>query len=97
MVRILAARFPDQERASRALEEIQQRLDDDVDAEIAPLAGGDDAAGGDALLAGHFPEAAKPAVEQVVREVGGEIVADVDERWTRPRQPSEHHGQGLSY
>ena len=42
-------------------------------------------------------DALRADLEQVVREVGGEIVADVDERWTRPRQPSEHHGQGLSY
>jgi hypothetical protein len=86
MVRILAARFPDREHAWQALESLQDRLDPAVEAEIAPLAAGE--ADDDTLLAGHFAEEQKPHVEAIVREAGGEIVADVDERWTRPRHRS---------
>jgi hypothetical protein len=90
-VRILAARFPDRERAWQALEKLQRRLDQSVQAEIAPLAS-TEAPAEETLLAGHFPEEIKPKVEEVVREAGGEIIADVDERWTRPR----HEGGGGS-
>jgi hypothetical protein len=97
MVRILAARFPDREHANQALESIQHRLDRPVQAEIAPLAAPEGAAQ-DTLLAGHFPEEQKPHVEEIVREAGGVIVADVDERWTRPRHgPADHGGSGFTY
>lgn len=106
MVRVLAARFPDYEHASQALESLQERLDNEVEAEIAPLASYDPTHPSDALLAGHFPEAQRPEVVEIVEESGGEIVADVDERWTLPRQrhaeqaagdPSVEGGQGFSY
>lgn len=92
MIRILAARFPDREHAHQALESLQHRLDRPVEAEIAPLAGAEAATDGDTLLAGHFPEEQKPRVVEIVREAGGEIVADVDERWTRPR-----HSRGAGH
>jgi hypothetical protein len=100
MVRILAARFPDLEHASQALESLHDRLDPSVEVEIAPLAADGESDAGDALLAGHFEEDQKPHVEEIVRQAGGEIVADVDERWTRPRQRVSEHveeGGGFTY
>jgi hypothetical protein len=85
MTRVLAAKFPDRAHASQALESLQRRLDEPVEAEIAPLAAGNEPAAQDTLLAGHFAEDHKPQVEEIVRQAGGEIVADVDERWTKPR------------
>ena len=83
-MRVLAAKFPDPERASAALDSLHQKLDDEIRAEIAPLAGGEGSAT-DFLLAGHFPDGVRSQVESIVEAQGGEIVADVDERWTRPR------------
>jgi hypothetical protein len=83
-VRVLAARFPDRERASAALDALQRKLDDEVKAEIAPLASMEPAST-DTLLAGHFPEELKAEVCDIVAASGGEIVADVDARWTQPR------------
>jgi hypothetical protein len=83
-VRVLAARFPDPQRASAALDTLHRRLDDGITAEIAPLAG-DEGSATETLLAGHFPEDMKRSVRDIVEAAGGEIVADVDERWTRPR------------
>ncbi|HWH36714.1 MAG TPA: hypothetical protein VNT28_02940 [Candidatus Limnocylindrales bacterium] len=99
MTRILAARFPDWEHASQALESIQDEIDNGVQVEIAPLAGGGTTAA-DTLLAGHFAEEQKPHVETIVREAGGVIVADVDERWTRPRHgasDSPNPTRGFTY
>ncbi|HVM31049.1 MAG TPA: hypothetical protein VM305_09835 [Candidatus Limnocylindrales bacterium] len=100
MVRILAARFPDREHAWQALESLHDRLDQSVEAEIAPLASGANAEAEDTLLAGHFPEEQAPRVQEIVRQAGGEIVADVDERWTRPRYQSGNaaeEGGGFTY
>ena len=58
------------------------------DVSIAPLGvPGHEAT--DTLLAGRFPDEAAPAVAEMVRECGGEIVANVDESWTRPRAAPE--------
>lgn len=83
-MRVLAARFPDPERASAALDSLHRELDDEMKAEIAPLATAEGAST-DTLLAGHFREEHKAEVAHIVEQAGGEIVADVDERWTRPR------------
>jgi hypothetical protein len=86
-VRVLAARFPDRQRASAALEGLRKRLrlaEDDV--AIAPMGTpGEHAAGDETLLAGHFSENQTGVVRSLVSESGGEVVADVDEQWTRPR------------
>ena len=37
------------------------------------------------VLAGQFSDEEAAAVAELVREGGGEIVANVDETWTRPR------------
>jgi hypothetical protein len=86
-VRVLAARFPDRQRASAALAGLRNRLrlaEDDV--AIAPMGTPGEKAGGDeTLLAGHFSENQTGVVRSLVTESGGEVVADVDEQWTRPR------------
>jgi hypothetical protein len=84
----MAARFPDPERASAALHSLHRELDDEMKAEIAPLATAEGAST-DTLLAGHFREEQRAEVAQIVEQAGGEIVADVDERWTRPRFPPD--------
>jgi hypothetical protein len=85
VVRILAARFADREHATQALESLNDRLEQPVEAEIAPLAPTSEAAAEDTLLAGQFAEELMPRVEEIIHQSGGEIVADVDERATRPR------------
>jgi hypothetical protein len=84
-MRVLAAKFPDRERAWAALSSIQQEIDNGVQVDIAPLAAETPAADNVTVLAGHFDEETTPEVVQIVEATGGEIVADVDERWTLPR------------
>lgn len=87
-MRVLAARFPDRERASAALGDLQRRFPlRPSDVGIAPLGTPADDTHDATLLAGRFPEEKRAEVDRVVREAGGEIVADVDERWTRPHVP----------
>ncbi|MDP8904372.1 MAG: hypothetical protein M3N29_03500 [Chloroflexota bacterium] len=87
----MAARFPDRKRASAALSALQERLELSArDAAIAPLGTPGEHAGTDTVLAGHFDEADTRVVASVVRETGGEIVADVDESWTRPGSVGGH-------
>jgi hypothetical protein len=57
----------------------------DTELEVAPL-GHPGEAGTDAVLAGRFPEEVVPIAVELVESVGGEIVADVDERYTGPAQ-----------
>ncbi len=84
-MRVVAARFPDRDRASAALDRLQRTVAvRPPDVGIAPLGlPGDDAH--ETLLAGRFPDEHLPDVVRLVRETGGEIVADVDEDWTLPR------------
>ena len=55
------------------------------DVEIAPLGVPGQPTTDDTLLAGRFDDEAAPRVAELVRDGGGEIVANVDETWTRPR------------
>ena len=59
------------------------------DVEIAPLGVPGQQTTNDTLLAGRFPDEEAPRVAEIVRECGGEIVANVDESWTRPRAAAE--------
>jgi len=83
----LAARFPNRERASAALDALRRRLRLRADdAAIAPLGIpglGDE--GDDTLLAGRFRENHLDVVKKTVTKAGGSVVTDVDEQWTRPR------------
>ena len=84
-MRVVAARFSEKERASAALDALQRELVS-CDAAIAPLAHPGEPITDDALLAGRFPdEIAKVAID-IFQRAGGEIVADIDERWTAPSQ-----------
>lgn len=92
-MRVLAAKFPDRERASDALGRLYRRLPlDPMDVDIAPLGIPGEETDSATILAGRFPEALAPEVSRVVRETGGQIVADVDERRTRPRTSSDGRG-----
>jgi hypothetical protein len=88
----LAARFPDRQRASAALDALRQCLAlADDDAAIAPMGSPGAGNGGEeTLLAGRFRENQVPLVHSTVTRGGGDVVADVDERWTRPRAPAHH-------
>lgn len=86
-MRVLAARFPDRKRAASALRALRLhfRLADD-DADIAPLGTpGKGNEGEQTLLAGRFEDAHTQIVRTIVADSGGQVVADVDEQWTRPR------------
>ncbi|CAN5170741.1 hypothetical protein BH24CHL7_BH24CHL7_07530 [soil metagenome] len=85
-MRVVAVRFPGPRQASALLDRLQRELHvDPPDVAIAPLGILGRATGDDTVLAGRFPEAKAVVLADLVREAGGEIVADVDERWTRPR------------
>jgi hypothetical protein len=90
-LRVLAARFPDRERASAALKALRGRLDVPAeDADIAPLGiPGLSDEGDDTLLAGRFEENHLELVRRTLAQAGGRVVADVDERRTRPRVEAE--------
>ena len=91
-MRVLAARFPDRRKASTVLGTLHRRFPvDPRDVAIAPLGIPGEASNGDTLLAGRFPDELTDSVSRIVHEAGGEIVADVDEAWTRPRtKPGAH-------
>ena len=58
------------------------------DVDIAPLGVPGEESTTDTLLAGRFADEQAREVAELVRQWGGEIVANVDESWTRPRIPS---------
>jgi hypothetical protein len=101
-LRVVAAKFPDRERAAAALDSLHRELNNGLTAEIAPLASDAQPGQAAAVLAGHFREEQAPAVAQIVTASGGEIVADVDESWTRPRfaheaERSDETGEGTGF
>ncbi len=82
-MRVLAAAFADESAARRALDELRERygLGPD-DAGIAPL--GDGQSGPSrVVLAGRFADDGVHTVRELLAEFGGEVVSEVDERWTR--------------
>lgn len=88
-MRVLAARFADRRGASAALRRLQQKMAlQPFDAAVAPLGIPGQADHGEAVLAGRFPDERLSEIRQLVHEEGGEIVANVDERWTRPLRRS---------
>jgi hypothetical protein len=89
-MRVVAAKFPESSQASAARDLLQRELDG-ADLEVAPL-GHPGEAGTDAVLAGRFSEELVPAAVELVESAGGEIVADVDERYTggSPRAPETY-------
>jgi hypothetical protein len=97
-MRVLAARFPDRQRASTVLGALHRRFPvDPQDVAIAPLGVPGQASDGETLLAGRFPEELTDQVGEIVYEAGGEIVVDMDEARTRPSTglnapPGQHMG-----
>lgn len=88
-MRVLAARFPDRRIAAAVREMLQRRLRiDPPDVDIAPLAIPGQPSTTDTLLAGRFADDQAAEVSKLVRDAGGEIVANVDETWTLPRSQS---------
>jgi len=81
-MRVLAAAFGDAGVAQGALDELRRRhgLRQD-EASLAPL--GDDGSSSRTVLAGRFRESDLDDVRTTIAEFGGEVVSDVDERWTR--------------
>jgi hypothetical protein len=80
-MRVVAARFSEVTQASAARDLLQRELEV-ADVAIAPLAHPGEPVSGDAVLAGRVPDEQASVVVALVEGVGGEIVADVDERWT---------------
>jgi hypothetical protein len=80
-MRVVAAKFPGRREASAARELLQRELDP-KDVEVASLAHPGEAPVDDALLAGRFTDDQAPRAVELVESAGGEVVADVDERWT---------------
>jgi hypothetical protein len=89
-VRVMAARFPDRGRASAVLDRLRRSLHiEPPDVAIAPLGVPELTDTDTTLLAGRVPDERAPEVARIVRESGGEVVADVDERWTQPRTAAD--------
>ena len=85
-VRVLAAKFDDQRVALGVRESLLLQLElDPADLEIAPLGIPGQPATSDTLLAGRFADDEADTALEAIRTAGGEVVADVDETWTRPR------------
>lgn len=80
-MRVVAARFSKPSQASAARDLLCRELNP-PDVEVAPLAHPGEALTGDALLAGRFPDEVAPDAVRLVVRAGGEIVVDIDERWT---------------
>jgi len=57
-----------------------------TDVGIAPLGGADQPLGTTFLLAGRFQESRLEEIRGIIERDGGEIVADLDEGRTRPRE-----------
>ncbi len=72
---------------------LQRRLHLEArDVDIAPLGIPGQPSTNDTLLAGRFSDAQAPEVAELMREAGGEIVANVDEAWTQPRVGPRRQG-----
>jgi hypothetical protein len=84
-MRVLAARFPQRNSASAVLSRLGHALAiHPPDVAIAPLGVPGSDIAGETLLAGRFPDERLPEVIRFVHDGGGEVVANVDERWTVP-------------
>jgi hypothetical protein len=80
-MRVVAARFQEQRQAAEALDLLRRELQP-PDVAVAPLARPDEPSAADALLAGRFPDDQARVAVELVQRAGGEIIADIDERWT---------------
>jgi len=95
-MRILAARFPDQHIATTVRDLLRHRLHlEHPDVDIAPLGMPSEPETTDTLLAGRVPDEQAAEVTELVRQNGGEVVANVDERWTMPRSVPPSSGNSV--
>ena len=93
-MRVLAARFADRRIASAVGDILRRRMHlAPFEVDIAPLAAEGPAAD-DTVLAARFPDQDAAEAAAFLRDAGGEIVANVDERWTRPRAAVTVHAWG---
>ena len=90
-MRVVAARFSEPSQASAARDLLEREVDH-AGLEVAPLAHPGEEVTGDALLAGRFTDEQASLAVRLVQRAGGEIVADIDERWTGlSTAPAAHH------
>ncbi len=84
-VRVLAATFNDRQAAQGVLRELRDlyQLGPD-DASVAPLGTAGDGTDRLTVLAGRFRDERIGEVKHIIERRGGEVVADVDKRWTDP-------------
>ena len=83
-MRVLAATFSDREQADGVLRELRSRYElGPEDAALAPL-GTAGARNGLTVLAGRFYEERVREIRELIEQRGGQVVADVDKRWTDP-------------
>ena len=88
-MRVLAVAFPERNSAIRALDDLRTRYAlGPADASVAPL-GSDPANAARTVFAGRFRDEVISDVRRYVTDLGGEVVSDVDERWTRSPVPQE--------
>jgi hypothetical protein len=80
-MRVVAARFGEKQQASAARDLLERELHP-LDVAVAPLAHPGERPSDEALVAGRFDDDQAPQAIDLVREAGGEVVADIDERWT---------------
>lgn len=87
-MRVLAVAFPERDAAVRALHDLRTQYElGPGDAGVAPL-GNDTPDDARTVLAGRFRDEVVDDVRRYVTDRGGEVVSDVDERWTR--SPAAH-------
>jgi hypothetical protein len=85
-MRVLAARFADRRIASAVRDLLHRRMHlAPRDVDIAPLGTAEQRAADDTLLAARCPDHDCAETAALLREAGGVIMVNVDERWTRPR------------
>ncbi|MBA3777916.1 MAG: hypothetical protein H0X16_01165 [Chloroflexi bacterium] len=85
-MQVLAATFANEHTARTVEAELRRRYElgpSDIDVAARGTAGAEDSHA--VVLAGRFLEDRIGDVRAIVEELGGEIVAVVDERWTKPR------------
>jgi hypothetical protein len=99
LMRVLAARFADRRIASAVREMLHRQMHvSPPDVDIAPLAisGERETASDDTVLAARFPDQDCGEAAALLRDAGGVIVVNVDERWTRPRSPISGQAWGAT-
>ena len=80
-MRVVAAIFSEPDQASAACDRLRRELPV-ADMAVAQLGHPGEPLHGDAVLAGRVTDEQAPKVLELVESADGEIVADIDERWT---------------